>query len=89
LPTTLSLGRPYPNPFNATQTIPVTTKPGRALTVDIYNLLGQKIDCLYSGVAYTQQLNLIWKADKFASGIYFIKAVSDDKTDIRKSILLK
>jgi len=32
LPSTLSLGRPYPNPFNATQTIPVKIIPGRELT---------------------------------------------------------
>jgi len=89
LPTAFRIGQPYPNPFNSAQTIPVTTKPGQMLTVDIYNLLGQKVECIYSGVSYTQQLNITWNAEEYASGVYFVKASSGDKAVIRKSILLK
>jgi hypothetical protein len=89
LPTTLSLGKPYPNPFNATQTIPITTRPGRQLTVDVYNLLGQKVDRIYSGISHSRQFNITWKADEFASGIYLIEAVTGNESSIVKSILLK
>ncbi len=89
LPSFLSLGQPYPNPFNATQTIPVNIKPGKRLTIDVYNLLGQKIDRIYSGVSYSKTLNITWNADKYASGIYLIRAQSGDQSFVVKSILLK
>jgi hypothetical protein len=89
LPVSLSLGKPYPNPFNSTQTIPVTAKPGKLLTIDVFNLLGQKVDCIYSGINYSQEFKITWNADKFASGIYLIRAVSEDETAVVRSILLK
>ncbi len=89
LPTTLSLGHPYPNPFNASQTIPVTVRPGERLTIEVYNLLGQKVDEIYSGVSYAHEMNLTWQADHFASGIYLIRAQSGAQTAIVKSILMK
>jgi hypothetical protein len=89
IPVVLSLGKPFPNPFNATQTIPITTKQGRPLTVDVYNLLGQRVKRIYSGVSYSKQFNLSWNANNVPSGIYLIKAVSDNETAIVESILLK
>ena len=89
LPSILSLGAPYPNPFNTAQTIPVMTMPGKMLTVDIYNLLGQKLENIYSGISHTQQLNITWKADKFSSGIYLIRAVMEGEEEVVKSVFLK
>jgi hypothetical protein len=89
LPATLSLGKPYPNPFNATQTIPVTIVPGHELTVDVYNLLGQKVKTIYTGRPSVATLNLSWRADKFASGVYLIKATSVGGTDMVMVIIEK
>ncbi len=89
LPSTLKLGRPYPNPFNAEQTIPVTITPGYELTVNVYNLLGQKVETLYTGRPSTNTLTLTWHADKFASGIYFVRATGSGDIAVVRSILLK
>jgi hypothetical protein len=89
IPTTFSLGQPYPNPFNASQTIPVTNKPGETLTIDVYNLLGQKVACIYSGVSYSEKLNINWNADKLASGVYLIRAKSGEQSAVVRSILMK
>lgn len=89
LPAVLSLGAPYPNPFNGAQTIPVKTIPGKMLTVDIYNLLGQKVENIYSGISYTQHLNITWTAERFASGIYLIRASMEGEEQVVKSVLLK
>ncbi len=89
IPDQFSLGHPYPNPFNAEQTIPVTINPGERLTVDIYNLLGQKIDELFSGVSYSKEMKLNWHAGDLASGVYLIRAQSGGQTAIVRSVLLK
>jgi len=90
LPTTLNLGKPYPNPFNATQTIPVKIIPGHELTVDVFNLLGQKVKALYTGRPSASALNLTWKADNLPSGIYFVRAIAEDgNSAFVRSILLK
>lgn len=89
LPATLSLGKPYPNPFNATQTIPITVRPGEELTVNVYNLLGQKIQTVYSGTPSAATLNLTWRADHLPSGVYFVRATSGDAAAVVRSILLK
>ncbi len=89
LPTTLSLGKPYPNPFNAEQTIPVTVKTGSHLTVDVYDILGRKIERLFDGVADKSVFNLTWNAGAYATGIYFVRAASENETAVVCSILLK
>ena len=89
LPASLSFGQPYPNPFNATQTIPIRSRPGRQLTIDIFNILGQKVDCIYDGTITSGQMNLAWQAGALSSGVYFIRATSDGRHSFTRSILLK
>lgn len=89
LPATLSLGQPYPNPFNAEQTIPVTVRAGSHLTADVYDILGRKIETLFDGVAEKGEIKLIWNAGAHASGIYFVKAISGKHTAVVRSILVK
>ncbi len=90
VPDILYLGNPYPNPFNNSQTIPVYAAAGRVLTVNVYNLLGQKVDCIYQGKpARSGEFNINWQPGEIPSGIYFIKATSGEETRFTRSILLK
>jgi hypothetical protein len=89
LPATLSLGKPYPNPFNATQTIPVTVKPGNHLTVEIYDILGRKVERLFDGDAESSEFNLTWNASAHASGVYFVKATCNENSAVVRSLLIK
>ncbi len=81
--------RPYPNPFNATQSIPVTGKTGHEIQVSAYNLLGQKVDIIYSGKMTSPDMVLEWDASAFPSGMYFIRASSGEAVSIQQSLLLK
>ena len=89
LPSIFSLGRPYPNPFNASQTIPITARLNSHLKVDVYNLLGEKVGNIHNGIVRSSSINLQWDAENLASGIYFIRAVSGDYAATVRSILLK
>ncbi len=89
IPHTLALGRPYPNPFNVTQTIPIRVTPNSHLTVTVYDLLGRNVARVYSGIARQGEIKVTWQADNLPSGIYFIRASTDQETASVRSILLK
>jgi hypothetical protein len=89
VPRSFSLGSPYPNPFNASQVIPlILARPGE-VTVEVYNLTGQKVATPYSGYTVKGKLEIPWDASGLASGLYFIKASAASESAVRKVVLLK
>ena len=70
----------FPNPFNPTTTIkfclPINTiNP----SIEIFNLKGQKVDQLIIG-DYELRINeIVWNADNYGSGVYFVTLNSDGK----------
>ncbi len=84
----------YPNPFNPTTTISFALKAGANVTVDVYNVIGQKVGTLTNG-AYPSggPYYLKLSSDNLASGVYFVrltaKSASQTYTDVRKIMVLK
>ncbi len=89
LPKFFELGQPYPNPFNAQVTIPVTMLRTGRLKVDVFNLLGRKVATVYDGPASVGQRDYHWDAEVFASGVYLFKATTAGETATIKATLLK
>lgn len=89
VPSSFTLHQPYPNPFNAELTIPITLNQKAKLNVDVLNLLGQHIATVYDGAANAGNLNLSWDAGQFSSGVYFIKVSTESEAATVKAILLK
>lgn len=89
-PREFSLKQNYPNPFNPTTEIKFSVENTARATLEIYNLLGQKVATLFDDVAeagqyYRVQLN----AANFASGMYLYRLQSGARTDLKKMLLLK
>jgi uncharacterized delta-60 repeat protein len=79
----------YPNPCNATTTIPFhLQRPGR-VRLEIYNLLGEKIQTLCDEYKQTGMHQVIWNAQRIASGIYLVKMETGHFVEIRKLVLVK
>ncbi|MBT3169616.1 MAG: DUF1565 domain-containing protein, partial [Candidatus Cloacimonetes bacterium] len=83
----------YPNPFNPTTTISfsLTTNLHENVRIEIYNVKGQLVETL-SNLPITNSPNqqIVWNANKFASGVYFYKLVVDGiAVDTKRMILLK
>ncbi len=89
LPELFELGQPYPNPFNAQVTIPVTMLRAGRLRVDVFNLLGRKVATVYDGPASVGQRDCHWDAEEYASGVYLFKATTNGETATIKATLLK
>lgn len=85
-----SLLNAYPNPFNPTLTIEFSTLSTELIEVSIYDIIGQKIDILYSGLSQANILNNItWNASNYSSGDYFISLKADNFTKTHKITLIK
>jgi hypothetical protein len=94
LPETFALHQPYPNPFNSKVTIPVSIDRSGSLSVQVYNLMGQKVVGIYDGIARPGRLTLSWDGlsddgKPVSSGIYLIQAVTQSGSASVKCVLLK
>jgi hypothetical protein len=73
LPESFALYQNYPNPFNPSTTISFDLKQQSTVTLQIYNVLGQKVEEFSYGLvdagSYLKQISLA----KFASGIYLYR----------------
>lgn len=91
----LALARVYPNPFSNFLSFEVVgVKAGQPLSVDIYNVKGQKVRSLYSSAAKTSSHNLSWdgkdeQGGNVTNSVYFIRAEQDGKAVTGKILKLK
>ena len=84
----------YPNPFNPNTTIRFSLKERGKVSIDIYNILGQKVKTLVNGDLPAGVHNLSWNGldenkRPVASGVYFYKMQSGSYSNTRKMILMK
>ena len=94
LPTEFSLEQNYPNPFNPATTIEFSLPTDAQITINIYNLVGEKVAEAASGnyAAGTHKVDI--NASTLTSGIYFYRLDAtgvDGNTfsSIRKMTLLR
>ncbi|MBU1650663.1 T9SS type A sorting domain-containing protein, partial [bacterium] len=62
-----------PNPANPITWISYNLPYPQKAEIAVYNLLGQKVATLVSGLLMPGQKTLVWDAAKYASGQYFIR----------------
>ena len=70
LPHTFALKQNYPNPFNPTTTIVFDIPNSSYVTLDVFDVLGEKVASLVDGYLGAGRYNAVWNADRFSSGIY-------------------
>jgi hypothetical protein len=90
----LFLYQNYPNPFNPETHITFYLSHPGEMKLEIYNVTGQKIRTLISGLQTAGEHSIVWKGrddngNVVSSGIYFYRLESDDTVKIQKAILMK
>ncbi len=88
LPYVTELTGNYPNPFNNSTVISYSIDKRTHVSLDIYNLLGQKIVTLVDDIRDAGEYREIWQAD-VSTGVYFYRLNAGDYVSQRKMILLK
>jgi hypothetical protein len=81
--------RNYPNPFNSTAIIELSLPTTGNYTVDIFDMLGQKV-ASFSGRGTADEICRIeWDASELSSGIYYCRAEACGFTAVGKMMLLR
>ena len=94
LPYRFELSQNYPNPFNPVTTISYSLPRRSEISIDIFNILGQKIITLVSDTKPAGDYQINWSGDdsnglKVSTGIYFYRFQAGDYIETKKMILLK
>jgi hypothetical protein len=79
----------YPNPFNAATTIVYRLPSSDFVTIDIYNIIGQKIDTLVNDYKTSGEHVTTWFSEGLPSGIYFYKLKVGDIEETKMLVLQK
>jgi hypothetical protein len=90
LPATTALHQNYPNPFNPTTNIAFDLQESSKVTLEVLNLLGQRVALLADGQemsagSYTQSFD----ASRLTSGMYLIRLSAGEQHFTRKMMLVK
>jgi hypothetical protein len=89
LPGNFALLQNYPNPFNSQTTISYSLPKASLVTIDIYDLLGRKLETLVKANQNAGSYSIIWDASERSSGIYFCRIKAGEILINRKMVLVK
>jgi hypothetical protein len=79
----------FPNPFNASTTISYSLSANTDVKLEVYNLMGQKVETLVNGRQTAGFKTIQWDASSYSSGVYFYKLSAGDLTLTKRMTLLK
>ena len=84
----------YPNPFNPSTTISYNLGKDTLVSLDIYNIKGQLVRNLHSGLQNRGTHKVVWNGKDnqgraTSSGFYFYRLKAGDKQITRKILMLK
>ena len=93
-PTLELLGQNYPNPFNPTTTISYNMVEAGNVSIEVFNIKGQKVKTLINEETIAGDHTIVWdgtdnNSHKVSSGMYFYKMKSSNYTSTKKMILMK
>jgi hypothetical protein len=89
LPREFSVAQNYPNPFNARTSISFSLPGQSDVTIEVYNLLGQKTATIAEGLMPAGHHRVTWDASDVASGVYYYKVSAGEYSAVRMMTLLK
>lgn len=90
VPDDYNLAQNFPNPFNPTTTIKFYLKQGGKVKLDVYNMIGQKVDELLNQELPSGFHEIEFNASGLASGVYIYRlSIGTRFTSVKKMILEK
>lgn len=94
IPSAFSLGQNHPNPFNPSTEINFALPVASEVTLEVYNIAGQKVSTVANGFFEAGEHSVIWNSQSdngqpLASGVYFYRLKAGAFTDTKKMILMK
>ncbi|MEX0685047.1 MAG: T9SS type A sorting domain-containing protein [Balneolales bacterium] len=88
-PNVFRLNQNYPNPFNPTTNISYQIPSETHVTLDVYDVLGQKVATLVNEQKNAGQYEVNFDAAKLASGTYIYRLKAGERTQTQTMMLIK
>jgi hypothetical protein len=90
----------YPNPFNASFTVPFSLNENITVKITLYNIAGQQVMTILNQELSAGEYHFAVNADDLSSGVYFVKTnfsgtssvsqrISDRRSHTQKIVLMK
>ena len=90
LPGQITLNQNYPNPFNPVTSIPFELKTVTNISLDIYDVLGRKVQTLIHNTVYPAGAHQVqFSGSEFSSGLYYYRLRTDETEIIKAMTLIK
>ncbi|MCL5267435.1 MAG: T9SS type A sorting domain-containing protein [Bacteroidetes bacterium] len=89
LPSQFALSNAYPNPLNPSAQIEYSVPKAGFVTLKVYNVLGQEVATLFSGMSQPGKFIATFNGDRYASGVYFYRLESGNVSITKKMVLVK
>ena len=82
LPETFNLAQNYPNPFNPTTTIAYSVPERSYISIDVFNVLGQRVRTLINREQPAGTYTIIWdgaddRGTALATGVYLYRLTAE------------
>ncbi len=85
----LELSDNYPNPFNPSTKLSFTLPKRMKVELIIYNLIGEQVKILFSGIAERGKHSVQFNAENLSSGTYFYQLITNENQITKKMLFLK
>ena len=85
----VTLGQNYPNPFNPTTVIPYFVHHKTHVTIEVVNLVGQKVVTLINESQESGVHKAVFDASGFPTGNYFSILKADGQVQVRRLVFMK
>lgn len=79
----------YPNPFNSTSTIKYQLSETKRVVLELYDISGRKVAILVDEEQPPGIYFELYNATGLASGVYLLRFIADDFSDIQKISVIK
>ncbi len=89
LPVEFALHQNFPNPFNASTTIPFDVPAASFVTIRVWDLLGREVSVLVNGIKEAGRHETRWNAQGVSSGVYLYRMQAVGLAQTRKLVLTK
>jgi len=88
-PEAFAVAQNSPNPFNPTTTISFSLANAGDVSVDVFNIAGQKVDTIVNQFMDSGSHSVVWDASDFSAGVYFYTVKSGSFSKTIKMTLVK
>lgn len=88
-PSRFTLAENYPNPFRSSTTITYTVPTSSTVTLEVFNMLGQRVATLVDGRKEPGEYSIVLEAGSLTSGLYIYRLRAGSRRISRKMLVVR